>query len=90
MHVADVVDDHKIKMDAMCLKIRKIRKYAIHTEAWYHYAVGSIVTLVAIMIAFFRIEMFYIVSSYGLINLDALQSFMLLDENYVCTLVLMS
>ena len=38
---------------------------------------------------FFRFEMFYIVSMYGLINLDALQSFMLLDENYVCTLVLM-
>ena len=36
----------------MRLKIRKIRKYAIHTEAWYHYAVASIVTLVAIMIAF--------------------------------------
>ena len=52
LYVADVVDDHKIKMDAMRLKIRKIRKYAIHTEAWYHYAVGSIVTLVAIMIAF--------------------------------------
>ena len=52
LHVADVVDDHKIKMDAMRLKIRKIRKYAVHTEAWYHYAVGSIVTLVAIMIAF--------------------------------------
>ena len=44
LHVADVVDDHKIEMDAMRLKIRKIRKYAIHTEAWYHYAVGSIVT----------------------------------------------
>ena len=52
LHVADVVDDHKIKMDAMRLKIRNIRKYAIHTEAWYHYAVGSIVTFVAIMIAF--------------------------------------
>ena len=26
--------------------------YAIYTEAWYHYAVGSIVTLVAIIIAF--------------------------------------
>ena len=37
----------------------------------------------------FRIEMFYIVSVYGLIILDALQSFMLFDENYVCTLVLM-
>ena len=52
LHVADVVDDHKIKIDAMRLKIRKIRKYAIHTEAWYDYAVGSIVTLDAIMIAF--------------------------------------
>ena len=52
LHVADVVDDHKIKMDAMRLKMRKIRKYAIHTEAWYHYVVGSIVTLVAIMITF--------------------------------------
>ena len=26
LYVADVVDDHKIKMDAMRLKIRKIRK----------------------------------------------------------------
>ena len=52
LHVADVVDDHKIKMEKMRLKIRKIRKYAFHSEAWYHYAVGSIVTLVAILIAF--------------------------------------
>ena len=52
LHVLDVVDDHKIKMDAMRLKIRKIRKYAIHTEAWYYYVVGSIVTLVAVMITF--------------------------------------
>ena len=52
LHVADVVDNHKIKMDAMRLKIRKIRKYVIHTDAWYHYAVGSVVTLIAIMIAF--------------------------------------
>ena len=52
LHVADVVDDHKIKMDAMRLKIRKIRKYAIDSEAWYHYDVGSIVILVAILIAF--------------------------------------
>ena len=43
LHVADVVDDHKIKMDAMRLKIRKIRKYAIHTETWYDYANGSTV-----------------------------------------------
>ena len=52
LDVADVIDDHKIKMDAMRLKIRKIRKYAIHNEAWYHYTVGSIVTLVVIMITF--------------------------------------
>ena len=60
---ADVVDDHEIKMEAMRLdheikmnamrsKLKKIRKYAISREAWYHYAVGSIVTFVAIMIAF--------------------------------------
>jgi hypothetical protein len=35
------------------LKIKKIRKYAINQEAWYHYAIGSVVTLVAIFIAFF-------------------------------------
>lgn len=52
LHVADVVDLHKIQMDAMRLKIRKIRKYAINKEAWYHYAVGSIFTLVAILVAF--------------------------------------
>ena len=52
LHVADVVDLHKIEMDAMRLKIRKIRKYAINKEAWYHYDVGSIITLVAILISF--------------------------------------
>uniref|UniRef100_A0A8I7B300 Uncharacterized protein n=1 Tax=Hordeum vulgare subsp. vulgare TaxID=112509 RepID=A0A8I7B300_HORVV len=67
LHVADVVDDHKMKMDAMRLKmdamrlkmdemrlkIRNIRKYAIDKEASYHYAIGSTVTLVAILITFF-------------------------------------
>ena len=59
LYVADVVDDHKIKMnamrlkvDTMRLKIKNIRKYAIDSVAWYHYAVGSIVTLIAIFIAF--------------------------------------
>ena len=52
LHVADVIDDHKIKMEKMGLKIRKIRKYAIDSVAWYHYAVGSIVTFVEILIAF--------------------------------------
>ena len=50
-YLADVVNDHKIKMDAMRSKIRKIRKYAINKEAWYHYVVGSMVTLIAILIA---------------------------------------
>jgi len=53
LKLADIVDDHQIKMDAMRLKIKKIRKYAINQEAWYHYAVGSVITLVAILIAFF-------------------------------------
>ena len=52
LFVADVFDDHKIKVDEMRLKIRKIEKYVVNQEAWYHYAVGSIVTLVAILIAF--------------------------------------
>ena len=52
LYVADVVDDHKITMEKMHLKIRKIRKYAIDSEAWYNYAIGSIVTLVAILITF--------------------------------------
>ena len=66
LYIADVVHDHKIQMDdhnmkikkieeekiAMRLKMRKIRKYAINKEAWYHYVVGSMVTLFAILIAF--------------------------------------
>ena len=52
LYVADVIDDHKIKMNAMRLKLKKIRKYAIDNEAWYHYATGSIVTLLAIFITF--------------------------------------
>ena len=60
---ADVVDeqeikmeamrlDYEIKINAMRLKLKKIRKYAISQEAWYHYVVGSIFILVAIFIAF--------------------------------------
>ena len=74
LYVADVVDDHKmkmnamrLKMDAMRLKINKIRKYAIDNEAWYHYAVGSIVTLVAILIAFVVITNAYL-ASYMLVS----------------------
>ena len=52
LYVADVVGDRKNKMDAMCMKIRKIRKYVVTKEAWYHYDVGAIVTFVAILIAF--------------------------------------
>ena len=70
LDLADIVDKHKIKMDAMRLKIRKIRKYAIHKEAWYHYAVGSIITLVAIFIVL-------------LLGLNSLDSCMLVSIN-VC------
>uniref|UniRef100_A0A8I7BAE9 Uncharacterized protein n=1 Tax=Hordeum vulgare subsp. vulgare TaxID=112509 RepID=A0A8I7BAE9_HORVV len=52
LYVVDVIDDHKIKMEKMRLKIRKIRKYAIDSEVWYHYVLGSVVTFVAIFIAF--------------------------------------
>ena len=52
LYIADVVDDHKIKMYAMRLKIIKIIKYCINKEDWYHYVGGSMVTLVAILIAF--------------------------------------
>ena len=43
------IEEEKI---AMRLKMRKIRKYDINKEAWYHYVVGSMVTLVAILIVF--------------------------------------
>uniref|UniRef100_A0A8I6W9I7 Uncharacterized protein n=1 Tax=Hordeum vulgare subsp. vulgare TaxID=112509 RepID=A0A8I6W9I7_HORVV len=66
LHVAEVIDDRKMKIDAMRLKmdamrlkmdemrlkIRNIRKYDIDKEACYHYVDGSIVTLLAILIAF--------------------------------------
>ena len=52
LYIADIVNDHKSKMDAMRLKNRNIRKYAINNKAWYHYVVGAMVTLVAILIAF--------------------------------------
>ena len=52
LYVADVVGDHNNKMDAMSMKIRKIRKYALTKEACYHYAVGAIGTFVVILIAF--------------------------------------
>ena len=44
--------DHKMKINEMRLKLKNISKYAISQEAWCHYLVGSIVTLVAITIAF--------------------------------------
>ena len=67
LYVADVIDDHKmkmnamrLKMDAMRLKLKKIRKYAIDNEAWYHYAVRSIVTLVVIFITFVVIRVSFL------------------------------
>ena len=47
-------------MDAIRLKLKKITKYAIDNEAWYHYAVGSIVTLVAIFVAFVVMRVSYL------------------------------
>ena len=44
--------DDKMKIKEMRLKLKKISKYAISQEAWYHYLVGSVVTLFAIMFAF--------------------------------------
>ena len=69
LHVADVVDDHKIKMDAMRLKIRKIRKIChsyrglVALCRWINCYLGCDYDRIC-----FRIEMFYIVSMYGLIN----------------------
>ena len=48
LYVADIVQNHKIKMDVTRFKIRKIRRYAIDKEARFHYEVGSIVTLVVL------------------------------------------
>ena len=76
LYIADIVDDHKIKMDAMRLKNIKIRKYAINNEAWYHYVVGAMVTLVAILIAF--------VVAFKFINQVVVRQFTcMFYENYV-------
>ena len=52
LYVAAVVCDHKNKVDVMRMKIRKIRKYVVTKEAWYHYAVGAIDIFFVILIAF--------------------------------------
>ena len=51
LHVADIVHDHKIKVEVNRLKIRTIRKYALDKKVWFHYVVGSIVSLVVVVIA---------------------------------------
>ena len=51
LKIADIVDAHGVELaDVVTAHERKMD--AISQEAWYHYAVGSIVTLVAILIAF--------------------------------------
>ena len=50
----------RLKMDAIRLKLKKIRKYDIDNEAWYHYAVGSVVTFVAIFITFVVIRVSFL------------------------------
>ena len=52
LKIADIVAAYERKMDSMRVKLKKIRNYVISQEPWYHYVVGSIVTLVAILIAF--------------------------------------
>ena len=43
-----IIDAQEIKLDEYRSKLRKMRRYAIDKETWFHYAVGSIVTLAAI------------------------------------------
>ena len=50
VELADVVATYEMKMDVMRVKLKKFRNYVISQEAWYHYDIGSIVTLVAILI----------------------------------------
>ena len=51
LYFAEVVDDHKRQMEKKRLQLKRIRRYAINQEAWFHYAVGSFVTVVVIFIA---------------------------------------
>ena len=42
------IDAQAIKLDEYLSKLRKMQRYAIDKEAWFHYAVGSIVTFAVI------------------------------------------
>ena len=44
-----IIDAQEIKLDEYRSKLRKMRRYAIDKEAWFHYAVGFIVILAAIL-----------------------------------------
>ena len=68
LHVADVVDDHKIKMDAMRLKIKKnkichLYRGLVSLCSWISCYLGCGYDRIC-----FCIEMFYIISMYGLIR----------------------
>ena len=52
LYIADVVDDHKIKMDAMAWRVERLENMPLNNETWYHYAIEAMVSLVAILIAF--------------------------------------
>ena len=43
-----IIDAQEIKLDEYWSKLQNMRRYAIDKEAWFHYAVGSIVTLAVI------------------------------------------
>ena len=63
LHVADVVDDHKIKMDAMRLKICHSYRGLVSLWSWISCYLGCDYDRICCCI-----EMFYIISMYGLIR----------------------
>ena len=57
LHLTDIIDDYKIKMDASWTKMNKIEKHAIEKEMHLHYAFGAIVNLVIIIVAIYFISL---------------------------------
>ena len=53
LQFADMVDKHKIQVDALRVNMKKIRRYTAEKETYLKYAHGVIVILVTIIIAIF-------------------------------------
>ena len=51
LQLVDMADGHNINVQATKLKMNKIRRYALRMEKILQFALGSIVILVAIIIA---------------------------------------